>query len=116
MIESQRAAEAKANEAALETLKAQYEERVSIMLSSSEAGKAELKTQADHLQARLGDLQKMLSSSEARETELRTQVKDLQTRLNEKESLLSSAEAGKTELQTQLASKPELLSEKEDMS
>lgn len=71
----------------METLKVQHEERVSMMLSSSEA----------------------------RETELRTQVKDLQTRLNE-ENLLSSAEAGKTELQTQLASKAELLSEKEDMS
>jgi hypothetical protein len=72
----------------METLKVQHEERVSMMLSSSEA----------------------------RETELRTQVKDLQTRLNEKENLLSSAEAEKTELQTQLAFKAELLSEKEDMS
>lgn len=74
-----------------------------------------MKTQADHLQARPDDLQKMLSSSGARETELRTQVKDLQTRLN-KEKLLSSAEAGKIELQTQLVSKAELLSEKEDIS
>ena len=72
----------------METLKVRHEERVSMMLSSSEA----------------------------RETELRTQVKDLQTRLNEKDNLLSSAEGGKTELQTQLASKAELLSEKEDMS
>ena len=88
MIESQRTAEAKANEAVLKTLKAQHVERVIMMLLSSEA----------------------------RETELRTQVKDLQTRLNEKENLLSSAEAGKTGLQTQLASKAELLSEKEDMS
>ena len=72
----------------METLKIQHEERVNMMLSSSEA----------------------------RETELRTQVKDLQARFNEKENLLSSAEAGKTELQTQLAFKAELLSEKEYMS
>ena len=78
--------EAEANEAA-ETLKAQHEERVSMMLSSSET----------------------------RETGLHTQVKDLQTRLNE-EKLLSSAEAGKTELQTQLVFKAGLLSEKEDIS
>lgn len=54
----------------MKTLKVQHEERVSMMLSSSEA----------------------------RETELRTQVKDLQTRLNEKDNFLSSAEVGKTEL------------------
>jgi len=64
-IESQRAAEAKADEAAFETLKAQHEERVSMMLSSSEAGKAKLKTQADRLRARPGGLRKMLSLSVA---------------------------------------------------
>ena len=56
LIESQRAIEAEANEAALETLKAQHEERASVMLLSSEAGEAELKAQADRLQTCLGGL------------------------------------------------------------
>ena len=114
MIESQRAIEAEANEAALETLKAQHEERASVMLLSSEAGEAELKAQADRLQTCLGGLRRVLSSSEARGTGLRTRVKGLQARLNEGRFAFLRG-AGK--LSCKLGwSKAGLLSKKEDMS